>query len=651
MKHRLAVIVLFLVLTGAAGAQDKAVLWEYSLEPAAARSGEIVSLRISATPQANWYFYAHTNSAGGPTPFQLRLDLPPGLSAVGDLEAPPPKRKFDPGFQIEVDYYPDPVVFRQQILVGSDAAVGTLQIQGSVRYQSCNDVSCLPPRETPFELALTVEAGPARAEFQTATPSARTLTTPASPSMLSTSSLSSTVSASSIPAVPASRTIENAIQSGLLAFLLLSLLQGFLALATPCVYPMIPITVSFFLKQGEREGRRPVLLATVYALTIILTFTAVGLVLAAIYGPAGTSRLGASPVANLILAVFFVALALSLFGLFEIQVPASVQSYLFAKGRSGGYTGTVFMGAAFTLASLACTAPFIGALLGLAAGGEWFWPAVGMLAFSFAFALPFFALALFPQWLARMPKSGGWLNSVKVVMGFIVLAVAVKFISNADAVWQWGLLTREAVLAAWTTMAFFAAVYLLGAIRLPYDSPVEHIGVGRMLLAMVFAASALYLAAGLFGGRIAGMLDAFLPAPDTAVLRAGSPAEAASLLWIENYSEALARAKAENKPVFVDFTGITCTNCKWMERNIFVHSEVHRRLNAFVLARLWTDTGPDWEANQKMQVERFGTAALPFYVIMSPDDRELARSAGATRDPAKFSAFLDEGLERHRKGL
>ncbi|MCX8036723.1 MAG: protein-disulfide reductase DsbD family protein [Candidatus Sumerlaeia bacterium] len=623
--------VLCLVLLRATSAQETTVLWEFSLEPAVARAGEMVSVRISAIPQGNWYFYAHTNASGGPTPLRVRLDLPPGLSAAGALEAPAPKRKFDSGFQIEVDYYADPVVFQQRVQVGSDVAAGPLHIQGSVRYQSCNDTACLPPRETPFDLTLTIEAGPAR--LPSSPP-------PSAPSMPSTVSTSPTV------AVAASRTIENAIQSGLFAFLLLALLQGFLALATPCVYPMIPITVSFFLKQGEREARRPILLATVYALTIVVTFTSVGLLLAAIYGPAGTSRLGASPVANLILAAFFVAFALSLFGLFEIQVPASVQSYLSAKGRGGGYTGTIFMGAAFTLASLACTAPFIGALLGLAAGGQWFWPAVGMLAFSVAFALPFFVLALFPQWLARMPKSGTWLNAVKVVMGFLVLAVAVKFISNADAVWQWGLLTREAVLAAWTAMALFAAVYLLGAIRLPHDSPVEHLGVGRMLLAMAFAALALYLAAGLFGGRIAGTLDAFLPAADTAVsptISAGTPA----LPWIENYSDALARAKAENKPVFVDFTGITCTNCKWMERNIFVHPEVHRRLNAFVLARLWTDTGPDWEANQKMQVERFGTAALPFYAILSPDDRELARSAGLTRDPAKFSAFLDAGLKRH----
>lgn len=636
--QRMLVAAILALLAGAAvAAQQETVLWDFSLDPTTARRGEVVTIRLSAEPQEPWYFYAHTLKAAGPTPTRFQFDLPAGLRTVGTIEAPAPAKKFDQGFQAEVEYYHDPVVFQQRVLIGDAATKGEVHIRGTVRFQSCNDTSCLPPKDVPFDLALTVESGPAREQFRA--PAAMSAAVSEKPT---SASLSTSAPTQAGQFSAASQGISQAMQSGFFAFLLLAILQGFLALTTPCVYPMIPITVSFFLKQGEREGRRPVWLATTYAVSIIVTFTSVGLLLALVYGPTGAARLGTSPVANLILGLFFIAFALSLFGLFEIQVPASLQSYLAAKGRSGGYAGTVFMGMAFTLASLACTAPFIGALLGLAAGGQWFWPLVGMLGFSFAFALPFFVLALFPQFLARMPKSGGWLNSVKVVMGFIVLAVSLKFLANADAVWNWQLLTRPVILASWTMIATFTGLYLLGLIRLPHDSPLEQIGVGRMLLSLVFLVFGLYLAAGLFGRKIAGNLDAFLPADvGQAVSLSGSSPQ-----WLSDYSQALQRAKAERRPILIDFTGITCTNCKWMDRNIFARGDVARAMGRFVLVQLYTDSGPNRRENEQMQVKRFGTAALPFYAIMSPDDGELARLAGLTRDPARFMAFLDEGSAR-----
>jgi thiol:disulfide interchange protein DsbD len=627
-----AVAALALLLASKVAAQQETVSWDFSLDPTTARRGEVVTMHLSATPKTPWYIYSHTLKATGPTPTQFKFDLPPGVQTLGTIEAPEPNRKFDQGFQAEVEYYHNPVVFLQKVLVGDSATTGQLQIKGKVRFQSCTETSCMPPKDVPFDLPLTVESGPSREEFR-------------APAMAQESRNSVTTQG-----------IGEAVQSGFLAFLLLAILQGFLALTTPCVYPMIPITVSFFLKQGEREGRRPVLLATTYAASIIATFTSVGLLLALVYGPAGTSRLGASPIANLVLGILFIAFALSLFGLFEIQVPASLQNYFASKGRSGGYGGTIFMGIAFTLASLACTAPFIGALLGLAAGGQWLWPLVGMLGFSFAFALPFFVLALFPQFLARMPRSGGWLNSVKVVMGFLVLAVSLKFLANSDAVWNWQVFTRPVILASWTMIAAFTGFYLLGMIRLPHDTPLDQVGVGRMLLSLAFLAFGLYLAAGLFGRKINGTLDAFLPSD---VGQVGNPSSVSPpwlgqvgnlsyplLQWLDDYSQALQRAKAERKPVLIDFTGVTCTNCKWMERNILARDDVARTMERFVLVRLYTDSGPNRSENEQMQVKRFGTAALPFYAIMSPDDRELARLAGLTRDPERFLAFLAEGLAR-----
>ncbi|KPL09393.1 hypothetical protein AMJ85_06685, partial [candidate division BRC1 bacterium SM23_51] len=507
--------------------------------------------------------------------------------------------------------------------------------------QVCSETSCLPPKTLPFDLELTVEEGAARENYR-------------APAGI----LASTEQPSPAPPPPAAgdearavsptaQALGGALRAGFFAFLFFAIVQGFLALLTPCVYPMIPITVSFFIKQGEQERRRPFMLASTYALSIIVTFTLVGLLVTAVYGPAGVSRLGTHPVANLFLALLFIVFALSLFGLYEIRVPASLQSYFASKGRGGGYGGTMFMGVAFTLASLACTAPFIGALLGLAAAGEWFWPLVGMLGFAFAFSLPFFFLALFPQFLARMPKSGGWLNSVKVVIGFLILGASLKFLSNTDVVWNWGAFTRPVVLASWSMMAVFTGLYLLGKIPLPHDSPLQQIGVLRMLLSLAFLTFGLYLATGLFGATISGAIDAFLPA--SVVSTSGGPQRVvggSSLEWLEDYDRALERARAQRKPILIDFTGYTCTNCHWMERNILARGDVERVLKRFVLVRLYTDGGPNRDENQRMQMERFGTPALPLYVITSPQDRELARLEGLTRNPARYLAFLDEGLAR-----
>ena len=634
--------------------QIQTVLWDFSLEPTPARRGEMITVHLSASPRGQWYIYSHTLVKGkGPHPTDFRFDLPAGLQLLGTIEAPTPKKKFDKGFEMEVEYYREPVVFRQRILIGDDATTGQLQIKGTVHFQSCDDTRCMLPKDLPFGIALTVENGPARGAYRAPASSAiaRATTETATSEQPTSPPLVGEGKGAPGPISPTPSAVEKAIQSGLLAFLLLAIVQGFLALTTPCVYPMIPITVSFFLKQGEREGRRPVLLATSYAASIIVTFTSVGLLLTLVYGPAGTTRLATSPIANLVLALFFIAFALSLFGLYEIQVPAAIQNYFSSKGRSGGYSGTVFMGVAFTLASLACTAPFIGALLGLAATGKWFWPLVGMLAFSFAFSLPFFLLALFPQFLARMPKSGGWLNSVKVVMGFLVLAVSLKFLANADVVWNWQVFTRPVILASWTMLAAFAGFYLLGIIRLPHDTPLEHVGIRRMLLSMAFLVLGLYLGAGLFGHKISGTLDAFLPADvDEASGTALGAGRGPSLLWIEDFGQALGEAKAANKPILIDFTGVTCTNCKWMERNIFARREVAQSLSRFVLARLHTDTGPNWRENEKMQFERFGTVTLPFYAIVSPEGRELGRFDGLTRDPARFMVFLDAGISKFETG-
>jgi thiol:disulfide interchange protein DsbD len=310
--------------------------------------------------------------------------------------------------------------------------------------------------------------------------------------------------------------------------------------------------------------------------------------------------------------------------------------------------GTLFMAVTFTLTSFTCTVQFMGLLLVAASQGQWFWPAVGMLVFSGAFALPFFFLALFPQYLAKMPKSGSWLNSVKVVMGFLELAAAFKFLSNMDLVWGWGFFTYKMVLASWAIIMLFTGIYLLGKIHLPHDSKVDTLSVPRMILSFMFITFALYLGTGLFGQNIHGLINSYLPPPLESSIAAGSNesgyAKVHALGWHKELEDGLAEARTTGKPVFVDFTGYTCTNCRWMETNIFPKKEVLDRFGEMILVQLYTDGGPNYREHQQYEIDRFGTAALPFYVILSPDDNELARFPGMSRNIGDFLDFLDEGL-------
>jgi thiol:disulfide interchange protein len=362
---------------------------------------------------------------------------------------------------------------------------------------------------------------------------------------------------------------------------------------------------------------------------------------------------------NLFLTALFVVFALNLFGMFEIKVPTGLVSKLDAQaqaGRMGTMFATILMGVTFTLTSFTCTTAFVGTVLIYATQGQWFWAVLGMLAFATAFALPFFLFALFPRLLQSLPKSGGWLNSVKVVMGFLELAAAFKFLSNVDLVWGLETVSRNLVLAAWIAIALVAAIYLLGKIQLPHDSPVERLGVPRMLFATSFFGVAFYLLTGLFGAPL-GELEAWLP-PKGANERlaimwlSGDANKNTENAWIENYEAALLKARAENKPVFLDFTGVTCTNCRWMEENMFPKAEVKKELGRFVLAKLYTDREtPDEvraadEKNAERQSTQFKSAALPLYAIISPDEKTLAIFPSLTRNKQEFIGFLQRGASR-----
>jgi thiol:disulfide interchange protein len=295
------------------------------------------------------------------------------------------------------------------------------------------------------------------------------------------------------------------------------------------------------------------------------------------------------------------------------------------------------MGLTFTLTSFTCTAAFVGTVLVAVTQGDWFWPTAGMLAFSTAFAFPFFLLALFPKWMQSLPKSGGWLNSVKVVMGFLELGAAFKFLSNVDLVWGWETVSRNLVLAGWIAIAIVTSIYLLGKFQLPHDTPVQKIGVMRMLTATSFLGLAFYFLTGLFGGNL-GEWEAMLPPGNS------------HGAWLASYDDALKKARLENKAVFLNFTGVTCTNCRWMESNMFTIPEVKRELERFVLAELYTDreTAED-ESNGQLQAEKFETVALPLYAIVDSSGNTLAKFAGLTRDRQEFIGFLQSGANKFQQ--
>ena len=439
--------------------------------------------------------------------------------------------------------------------------------------------------------------------------------------------------------------LDDAIAAGFWSFVLLSISMGFLALLTPCVFPMIPITVSFFTHQGELEDQKPLNQAIVYTLGIVATFSILGMILAVTLGATGANQLAANPWVNLFIGSLFVYFALSLFGAYEIQLPQSLRQLSLDQEKRGGYIGTLFMAVTFTLTSFTCTVQFVGLLLVAASQGQWFWPLLGMIVFSTAFAAPFFFLALFPQYLAKMPKSGGWLNSVKVVMGFLELAAAFKFFSNTDLVWGWGFFTFNSVLAIWTMIMFFTGLYLLGKIQLPHDSKLESLGVARMMLSLFFLTFSLYMGTGLFGRPIHGMIYSYLPPKlEKEFSAVDKDNNTEKLIWYSNLEQAFTEAKLVEKPIFLDFTGYTCTNCRWMETNIFTLKDVEDRFNELILVHLYTDGGENHKEYQQYEIERFGTAALPYYVILSPQDEVLATFPGLTRDVDEFLDFLDKGL-------
>jgi thiol:disulfide interchange protein DsbD len=600
------------------------VKFEVVEAPAEVIAGDSYSILIDASIEGEWHLYSVLNDPDAgpyPTAFSAKSSNFIIADEVAESKA---DIEFDPNFEAELGWHSTFAQFDVPIAVKTEMT-GTQTLDIEVFYQVCDDRVCLPP--TRKSIIVTVDV-------------IGISDTPLDAAIGGASSNQSAVTSSS----------SGLGNDGIFSFLWIAILAGFAALLTPCVFPMIPLTVSYFSKQSD--NKKGVGQALIFGIAIVITFTLIGFVLAAIFGASAAQNFASDPFINTFIAIVLVAFGLSLLGMYELQLPHQLTNFLNRKSNeSSGIMGILFM--AFTIAavSFSCTAPFVGAVFAATAGGEWFYPIIGMIGFSAAFSTPFVLFAMFPQWLESLPKSGSWMNVVKVLLGFIELAAAIKFFSNVDLVLGWGLISRPFAIALWIAIFFIASLYLLGVFVLKHEKKPEYISTGRLLLAMPFLLFSFYLIPGLMGASL-GIWDSWLPPKmqtdvsvvGTIAAMGGGGSTSAADGWESNYEAAIEEAKQEGVPVFIDFTGYTCTNCRAMESNVFPLAEVQERFNQMKLVKLYTDGGADAKKNQQIQFQLTGNVALPTYVILDPSNKQVIAQELGYIASEKFVSFLDNGL-------
>lgn len=606
--------------------QERPITWK--LAPARTAHGELTA-KLNATIADGWYLYSQTEPAGGPVPTSIAV-IGDEFKLLAGPRAPDPEHRPDRNFNIISEVYTDSVQFVLP-LARNRATRDSLRV--AIRFQTCTIRYCLPARtDTVFALAVVRRADISKPESH-ASPASAPQSPPSSPVI--------------------SAPTPSAAEPELFSFLKFACITALLALLTPCVFPMIPITVGFFTRRDESAQRTEVRDASLFAAGIIGTFAALGMVVSAIFGAGNIVRLAANPWLNLVIAACFLLFALQLAGWVTVPMPSALATRLTIATAGRRDAGAILlMGAVFSLTSFTCTAPFVGTLLVLASRGDWAWPLIGLVAYATVFALPFFALALFPHTLSRLPRSGPWLASLKGVVAFVELAAVVKFVSNADLVWGWGFFTREVVLISWLGIVMALAVWLtIAAVRRSSREPAA-LRAGRLMMAAGSLAIAFRIATGLSGTGL-GEIESYLPPPRGNALLAFDGGH--DLSWrLNDFDGALAIARRTGRPILVDFTGYTCTNCRWMEANMFTRPAIRAALGRFERARLYTDgSGDPYTAQQAMEQKLFGTVALPLYAVFGPggDPREVT-FVGMSRDENEFLSFLNgEGRRSERVAL
>jgi len=659
------------------------VKWSYRSVDLGSNQHELV---FTTTIDSSWHLYSQHVPDGGPVPTSIFFDNLNGFSFVDPnvsieevegfepcttmhrviFEEPEPIEEYDANFDMVVKYFGNQAVFSKKIQLDSDAP---LTITGSYEFMCCDDSKCLPPNDSPFSFDFY---GGAAAPVQTGD-------------------------------VPAAQLEEGNMivdgqikeNSSLWILFIFSILAGFIAILTPCVFPMIPMTVTFFMHNSDNKAKAR-FQALAYGFSIIFIYTVLGTLVAVTLGANFANWLSTHWIPNVLFFLIFVFFAASFLGMFEITLPSWMINKTDSKADRGGFSGAFFMAFTLVLVSFSCTGPIVGAILVKSAGGAVLEPIVGMFGFSLAFALPFTLFAFFPSWLANLPKSGGWLNSVKVVLGFLELALGLKFLSIADQTYHWGILDREVYLAFWIVIFAMMGFYLLGKLKFAHDSDVHYISVPRVILSIIVFTFVLYMVPGMFGAPLKA-LSGYMPPQQThdfdinSIVRdnlkianfnssSNKATSAADLCETPKYSEflhlphglegyfdydqALACAKAINKPLFIDFTGHGCVNCREMEANVWSDPRVLQLLrDEFVIAALYVDDKTripeqEWVTSTHdgkvkktvgkkfadFQISRFNVNAQPYYVLFDTEGEMLVNPRAYDLDVDKFIAFLKRGI-------
>jgi thiol:disulfide interchange protein len=631
------------------------VTWDFGYEKTGDKQYELV---FTASIENNWHIYAMDLPDGGPIPTSFSFDTVPGFKLEGKAyEVTKPVEVLDEAFGFKIRTFSTKAEFRQKIV----AVEPSFTVKGAVNFMACNNATCSPPKDAEFEIAVKEKSS------------------------------GETVASSAIGSEDTTPVTDRR----LLRFFLISLLAGFAGVLTPCVFPMIPMTVAFFSQGSENRGKS-ISKALIFGFSIILIYSSLGLIVSLTSAGAGfANTLSTHWLPNILFFSLFVIFAASFFGAFEIVLPNKWVTGADSRVDKGGIMSAFFMGLTTVIVSFSCTGPIIGALLVEAASGDVLRPTLGMLGFGIAFALPFTIFALFPSIMSRIPKSGGWLNSIKVVLGFIMLAFSMKFLMTIDSVYSLGLISRDLFIAIWIVLFSLLGLYLAGRIKFSHDSDLKHIGTFRLFLIIIVFSFVVYLIPGLFGSPLKG-LSSFLPSQTTselnlpALISANRSNQGISLqksqaselcsepkhgeifempLGLEGYfdfKQGLECAREQKKPVLIDFKGHACANCKLMEARVWSDPEVLRRLREnFVIIALYADDRtqlPDNEwiksevdgkikktigkINEDLEISKFKTNALPLYVITDHEGNPLIKPMPTNLNVEEFKKWLDDGAAK-----
>ena len=692
MKKLISSIMLALIALVAQAQILTPVKWKIKLDDkGGAPEKEIV---FTATAEKGWHLYDMNLPEGGPVSTSFTFETLNGAELIGQpVPSVKPTTVYDEQFAMNLRWYPGTVSFTQKLKVTDPAK---FKAEGEVEFMACNDETCLPPDQIPFSFdKKSIHVDPALAanssttevdkddvttvqpDTQVVAEDASELNTP-DPAAKETPATTSPKASDSLTDSPnlwspvidqlksfGDATVSAADTSWLFIFFA-GFLGGLIALLTPCVWPMIPMTVSFFLKR-TKDRKKAIRDAITYGLSIIVIYLVMGLLITGIFGASALNDLSTNAIFNILFFLLLVVFAVSFFGAFELVLPASWTSKLDSKADSTtGILSIFFMSFTLVLVSFSCTGPIIGTLLVQAASmGTAVGPAIGMFGFALALSIPFSVFAIFPNMLQSMPKSGGWLNSVKVVLGFLELALALKFLSVADLAYGWRLLDREAFIVLWIVIFSLLGVYLLGKIKFSHDSEVKYVSVPRLFMAIISFAFAIYMVPGLWGAPLKA-ISAFAPPLYTQDFNLYKNEVHAAF---DDYESGMSYAKKVNKPVMIDFSGFGCVNCRKMEASVWTDPKVKQMLeNGYVLITLMVDDktklpqpieiqengktrklktiGDKWSYLQR---SKFGSNAQPFYILLNDEGQPLGPSYAFNEDVSKYIQFLQNGLKEFKK--